>query len=411
MTMPDADPFFRIPDTDRTWNACIGPQGGDENYVDGYIDAALLLATTVVDREMLIARDTLVLPILYTARHGIELAFKFAIKNLHEAGAIAMLHPINHDIHSHWEFLRRHKPADKMLDDLLVELNPFVESLSGIDRDGQQLRYSVDQEGKLSLKDRPLANIAVIRDSLVVLQELLLKVRHRVLDLARDFATGTHTADCSRRDLMSIALMLPARDTWASCQTLLDTKNLIKQQFSLSSNKLGAAIDVIQANRELGGLLGIEFALKHLTDEHAGFVFKRWLILHPPKPLGSGADIGLDYSGSRDLEAAQLDSSARVEAYEAVIKELEPEEVSDLETIFYLGRDRDYPEYYEQRLEGTMKQHRQALSSRASVHHLFSKMNLLDEVVKGVRRLGRARLAAELLKMRTELLAQSPRID
>jgi len=61
-----------------TWNACIGKQGHEENYLDGYIEAAIELAGAVLDKNMFEKRDTLVLPILYNARHALELALKFA---------------------------------------------------------------------------------------------------------------------------------------------------------------------------------------------------------------------------------------------------------------------------------------------------------------------------------------------
>jgi hypothetical protein len=38
------DPFFRLP-ADSVWNACIGKQGTEENYLDGYIEAAMELVS------------------------------------------------------------------------------------------------------------------------------------------------------------------------------------------------------------------------------------------------------------------------------------------------------------------------------------------------------------------------------
>lgn len=36
------DPFFRLP-ADSDWNACVGKQGTEENYLDGHIEAAMEL--------------------------------------------------------------------------------------------------------------------------------------------------------------------------------------------------------------------------------------------------------------------------------------------------------------------------------------------------------------------------------
>ena len=38
--------------------------------------------TAVIDKNLLSKRDTLVLPILYNARHSVELALKFATRRL-----------------------------------------------------------------------------------------------------------------------------------------------------------------------------------------------------------------------------------------------------------------------------------------------------------------------------------------
>ena len=81
------DPFFRLP-ADSDWNACIGKQGTEENYLDGYIEAAMELVNTVIEKKMLEKRDTVVLPILYNARHAVELMLKFTTRRLVEIGVL-----------------------------------------------------------------------------------------------------------------------------------------------------------------------------------------------------------------------------------------------------------------------------------------------------------------------------------
>ena len=77
----EIDPFFE-PLRDCTWNACIGRQGDEENYVDGYIQASLLLTETILNNEIYGFRDTLILPIMFNARHAIELVLKYVTKEL-----------------------------------------------------------------------------------------------------------------------------------------------------------------------------------------------------------------------------------------------------------------------------------------------------------------------------------------
>ena len=106
------DPFFkRKLDTD--WNACIGKQGNEENYLDGYIEAAMELADAVIDKKLFAKRDTLVLPILYNARHAIELALKFTEDRLVVAGVLPATGRRNHNIKTHWDRLNAAAVGDE----------------------------------------------------------------------------------------------------------------------------------------------------------------------------------------------------------------------------------------------------------------------------------------------------------
>jgi len=61
------DPFFETIE-DGEWNACVGVQGTAFAYVDGYLEAARILAATVIDDGLMGSRDSLIMPILYNAR-------------------------------------------------------------------------------------------------------------------------------------------------------------------------------------------------------------------------------------------------------------------------------------------------------------------------------------------------------
>lgn len=240
---PKPDPFFRIP-TDGTWNACIGPQGNEENYIDGFIDAALELANLILDKKMFVARDTLVLPILYNARHGVELSLKFTMTRLLEAGILKVSHAVNHDIASHWQHLQQARIGDEAIRWYLSQLQPYIISLASIDADGQQLRFATDVEGKTSLEDKPLANIQVIRNSLVILRKVLGDLKNDVLRLCTENALGSHTDECSRMDLLNIARMLPPRTEWNSV-SFTTAKQSVQERYELSGKRFSVAADAI----------------------------------------------------------------------------------------------------------------------------------------------------------------------
>jgi hypothetical protein len=104
--------------------------------------------------------------------------------------------------------------GDEALREYVTALEPYIVSLAEIDDDGQELRYSENQEGQKSLAGRSLANIQVIRASLHRLSEVMALLKHRLSDLACERAIKSYTAKCCRRDLLEIARMLPNRSDW-----------------------------------------------------------------------------------------------------------------------------------------------------------------------------------------------------
>lgn len=215
-TMNASDPFFSLT-SDSDWRACIGRQGDEEDYVEGYMQAALELASAVIDKQQYAKRDTLAMPILYNARHAVELTLKFTTKRLHAAGVISALPPRrSHDIMVQWTLLHEANLGDSEIRNLVAQLNPFVHSLHRVDADGQQLRYSETRDGRQSLFTESICDLEVIRASLEDLNRLLSSLMRRALSFIEERGTGTFTGVCSRKDLFQIAQMLPARDRWST---------------------------------------------------------------------------------------------------------------------------------------------------------------------------------------------------
>jgi len=390
------DPFFELIH-DGQWNACIGIQGHEQNYLDGYIEAALELVAAVVDKELVGSRDTLAMPILFNGRHAIELSLKFAIKRLRAMGMVRNLPRTDHDILSHWAHLRDAAVGDATIRSLLAELEPFIRSLAAIDDDGQELRYAENRDGGKSLEELAVVNLLHIRRSLQALSEILTNLKHRILDLENERPTGSHTKDCSRRDLLEIAGMLGPHDTWKE-DSFLKRKATVRERFHLSSGKFSDAVDGIRASRELAALVGLESPLAHLSDEKALLALELWTKAHPDR-RGHDHGVGMDYFDRNWEEFEEHMRFARA-LDEAIIQNLSDDELCDLEVLFYIGRNPEFGEHYEAMLAETTGEHRVASSRWEGVHHIMSKTNLLDAVVKGSSAAGRPSLAAKLRALR-----------
>lgn len=238
------DPFFSLNGSPH-WNAFVGRQGEERCYVDGYMEAAVELASAVIEKRLSGQRDTLVMPILFNARHGLELSLKSAIRVLAAGGILADAPPENHDIAALWRVLANLPKCDAHLPKLVASLDPFVRSLAAVDEDGQALRYHVRRDGEQSLGERSLVNLEVVHASLKALQSTLEELGFRADMLVNERRSGSCTAVCSRSDLFMITARLPARADWNS--EVFDTARAeIREEFELSSKQFQQALYAIQ---------------------------------------------------------------------------------------------------------------------------------------------------------------------
>ncbi len=394
------DPFFGIPDNHK-WNALIGCQGSEENYVDGYIQAAIELASVVIDKRMLEKRDTLVLPILYNARHAIELSLKFTINKLYEID-FTKSHQSNHDIMSHWNLLNCSTIGDEEMRTQIGNLRPFVISLSNIDQDGQALRYFMSKSGQSNLSNYSLENIEVILRSLNRLHIILSRLRYRVICLLNEHRTGSFTKECSRSDLIEIAQTLPLKNDWQTSD-FSEAKSLVMKRFNLTSRGFTRALNIIKINREMNTLIGIENNLLHITDSNILYLAKKWSEFCPPcKDGGRVRVININQIDADDLILEDLRFN---EMTNSIACKLTPLEIADLETIFYLGRDGTFCEYYEACFERTLNEHQRDGDQIKALGRVLEKTSFLGCLANGINKLGRPSLSRQIIEMRPDLIS------
>jgi hypothetical protein len=388
------DPFFkRI--FDGQWNACIGRQGHEENYIDGYIEAAIELADAIFEKQLIGKRDTLVLPILYNARHALELALKFATEHLIEARLIKDEgRKLSHNIKAYWDHLQSSAIGDEKLSQTITALKPYIDSLSQIDSDGQELRYHRNRDDDPSLSKHAVANLGLIRESLRELEKLISALKYRTVDFIEEHATGTYTNRCSRTDLLAIAHLLPRRDLWKS-EVFDQQKTIVQDRYGLGNNQFCVALDVIQKNREMRAILGMESDLKHLADDDILWVVEQWHRLHPVGRQGED-NLGLDYFDPARFEMMKKDANIRRGVVTTIKERLSPEALAELEAMFYLERDRIFVEYHEQLIARILKEHTATKDPQAEILHLMDKTNFLQCVRGAAARLGRLSLVDHL---------------
>ena len=388
------DPFFKQK-LDTDWNACIGKQGNEENYLDGYIEAAMELADAVIDKKLFAKRDTLVLPILYNARHAIELALKFTEDRLVVAGVLPATGRRNHNINAHWDRLNAAAVGDEKLRQTIHVLKPFVDSLSRIDDDGQELRYHLNRSDDPSLSSHSLANLQVIRESLSELSEIISVIKYRTMSFLDERMTGSFTSRCSRRDLLAIAQLMPRRDFWT--EPLFDQqKALVKARYNLSNRQFSKALDVIQSNREMKAIIGVESDLLDISDDEIVWVIEQWKRLHPPRDKDD--NLGTDYFEAVRFESMKERQATKIEVFDEIEWRLNGAKLAEIEAIYYLGRDKLFPEHYEWRVDLAKREHAAANDPEAEIAHLMVKTNFLTCVQSAAVKIGRLSLVERLAK-------------
>lgn len=394
---PMPDPFFETIH-DGQWNACVGIQGSEINYVDGYLEAAKVLADTLIEKEMTGSRDTLAMPILYNARHGLELALKYSVSRLGRLGLMTERQgTADHHIFSYWRALDDANIADGGTRDAIAGLEPYVRSLARIDDDGQQLRFHETIDGKPSLDGIAVVNLPHIRDSVARMGEVVDALTRRISILEEEHHTGTRTTRCSRTDLAEMVRILGPHSQWTDPS--FDTRrSAAMARFGLTKKALSNAIDAIRGSRDLAGQLGIEKALTHVNDQQLLSLAERWMTVYPPPALDyeptiiTGSDIKLE-----EVERHFQDVRALVADAEAAFS---LEEFADVESVFYIGRNRQFGEDYDEDLARTIREHRVEPKREKKLRHVLSKLTFLDGLADGLERVGRPSLAARMRDMR-----------
>lgn len=394
------DPFFEVLN-DGDWNACIGKQGDEINYVEGYLQAAQLLVDTLLEKEMFGSRDTLAMPILFNARHGLELGLKYVLRELCALGMARVREgPVNHDLHAYWVHLSEQRIGDRACREQLKELKPFVESFMKQDIDGQELRYFENRDGKQSLGEQAVVNLPLIQAAVRELRDIFARLMERVARLAQEHVSGTRTAECSRTDLIAIAKIVGPKPSWTE-DAFLERKADAMARFGLSSKSFSKALNAIKASRELKNLIGVESDLLHLSQAKIVEIVALWLDANPPRPANIPPRVVNAASISFDEVMRYGDKMSALN--KAAMKQLTVEEFADLQTIFYMGRDRRFGEEYPRLLETTLATHRLAKERYSLFHHILSKKNFIDGLAAGLQRVGQPALGDRVAQMRDAL--------
>ena len=259
--------------------ACVGENGGttDEDIRNGFKRTVELLAESLKDgREV---EDLLVYPIVYNARHSIELSLKIVIKMLWEiegkkgikysdeiiAERKKKIH--THNIEELYKMACENKNIDRRIPAYFENIEDMIRFYY-FDEEGDAFKYELNKENQPHMIKNKISHISIVlletefKEVMEKFDELIYFLRN-CMD---EYSLGTFTKNLSRTDIWDISKRLPDYEEWKT-EEFREIKEEIKQEYRLGSKEFSEAVNLIKQNRLFSANIGCEKIFGTITEE------------------------------------------------------------------------------------------------------------------------------------------------
>jgi hypothetical protein len=355
-------------------NACVGNNGFIDlyTYQCGYYEATIDLINIV--KKSPHKADLLIFPIVYSARHTIELFIKNQLFNLKHINSKAQGKKFEsrivntHSIKELWEDFKNLSAVDIRYKIYTNDLDEYILDFCEVDNTGETFRYPFDHEEIRHLTDLACINIDIFERRFVKLYEIIDELGYLTDFLFEEYNEGTVVQNLSRQQIKEIALELPVKKDWTKSNFKIIKKKICKK-YDISSNTFSKALSLIQAHKEFASYIGLEVPLNDINNDQ----LKEYIVLYKRYcndfEKGKYLEVKNDYTNS-------------------ICKKFKPDAIQSLATLFDIGYFNLYPEAYER-----------VIKEKAS-QDLFSIV--FDELLGGVV-LEKIKIALEKLGQKTLL--------
>ena len=154
-------------------NAAVGDNGGKYDlfdYATAYLDASIALASKVAKEGVI--TDSVVYPICYTFRHGVELFIKYLIDDLGRLAGTWDQYKQGHTLSKNWKRAKRLLPAIETTAADIQFIDNVVKDLDEVDPGGMTFRYPETIDRNKLIKDLKTINVAVIGNNCTGISEI-----------------------------------------------------------------------------------------------------------------------------------------------------------------------------------------------------------------------------------------------
>lgn len=253
-----------------TYNACVGENGGASirTYASGYKESTAILLKKALRNSAYL--DILVYPIVYNARHYIELSLKSTIEYLdffnkklkpeHNAKALK-----THSLKNLMNEVKTLSAVELRYKEIVKSIDKFVSDYYEIDDSAETFRYPYSHDGKeMHLKDQECINMKDVAKHFPKMVKKFERLDAINICLFNEYRVGTVACGLPRDVLQQIAKKLPALP-WNRESHFDKIAEEIKTQYSLSSVQFSKIIDKIKNHREFSSYFGNEIAVEDIS--------------------------------------------------------------------------------------------------------------------------------------------------
>jgi hypothetical protein len=250
-------------DANFNFNACVGKNGRVRisDYQFGYQLAVNILIDYLKKDTRYI--DPLIYPLLFSARHGIELFIKETINNLEIINKMVNKkyqyknHLLIHDISILWDYLKTLASFDKRIREPISQLNEYITDYFLVDLTGETFRYPFDTKNKHHLDDFSVINVLKFERRFKEMSPIIEYILYLVDRLGEEYSMGTFICGLSRYEIEEISKKLPQKNKWIAPSFDVISAQ-IKLEYNITSNNLYSRIlNLIKKHKEFSCNIGI----------------------------------------------------------------------------------------------------------------------------------------------------------
>ncbi len=262
------------------YNACVGFNGNYDidTYALGYLETVNVLLESTIKGETTL--DAIIYPVVYSARHYIELTLKHQIAGLTHINRIVDANFNSrflaiHEISELWKEFKLISKLDSRYSELVLRAEEYINDFSEIDDNGETFRYPFSNDNIKHLTGLYCIDLYDFGVRFEELCEILKEIVWLTSGLIEEYKQRSFISGKSRAEIQAVAMKLPPIRTWSE-SGFNSIKNQIKAEFNLSSNQLTKIINFIKSHREFSALIDNEISLEELTNKDLNWFLKTY---------------------------------------------------------------------------------------------------------------------------------------